>query len=121
MFQAILKMLSKNVPPAPMPPRDMPRHPLNVPGDFYVVDGECLTTGLAEGEAPDLVASCEEVSHCYYKKQPTTPEELEQAIMAVRVSCTDCHRYGGTDPAILRRLKALKLEAQCDHPLPPNG
>ena len=101
MFQALLKMLGRNTLPAPvpMPPEVFTRHPLNVPGDFYVVDGECLTCGLAEAEAPDLLADCAEVGHCYYKKQPGTPEELEQAIHAVWVTEVACHCYGGTDPA----------------------
>jgi len=57
------------------------------------------------------------VQYCYFKKQPTTPEELEQAIQVMRASDVGCHRYGGKDAGILRRLQAEGLEDQCDFPL----
>lgn len=97
--------------------RTIGRDPRNAPGDFYVEDGCCIDCGLAEAEAPALLASLKDVENCYFKKQPTTPEELEQAVQAMRVSDMGCHRYGGKDAAILRRLKAEGLEAQCDFPL----
>jgi hypothetical protein len=94
------------------------RHSKNVPGDFYVEDEMCLTCCLAEGEAPDLIGFHDNSGHCYFKKQPTTPEEVDRAIMALAVSDVAAHRYGGTNPAILHRLKELGCEEQCDHPMP---
>jgi len=117
MFQPLLKMLGWNAPPAPVPPRIRTRDPRNAPGDFYVEEGCCMTCGLAEAETPDLIASVYDVDYCYFKKQPTMPEELEQAVQAMFVSEVACHRYGGKDAGILRRLKAEGLEAQCDFPL----
>lgn len=110
-------MLGQNTPPAPISPRTITRDPRNAPGDFYVEEGCCMTCGLAEAEAPALLASLKDVENCYFKKQPTTPEELEQAVQAMFVSEVACHRYGGKDRGILRRLKAEGLEAQCDFPL----
>ncbi|MDQ2687476.1 MAG: ferredoxin [Armatimonadota bacterium] len=104
------------VPPVKCP-RTLERHPLNAPGPFYVVNGDCLTCGLAEAEAPELIESVETHGHCYYKRQPETTEEVEQAIMAMAVSETAAHRYGGNDPVILRRLKMLGCEWHCDQRL----
>ncbi len=100
-----------------VPLRTIRRDPRNVPGDFYVEEGCCMDCGLAEAEAPDLLASLKDVENCYFKKQPATPEELEQAVQAMRVSDMGCHRYGGKEAGILRRLRAEGLEAQCDFPL----
>ncbi len=55
---------------------------------------------------------------CFFKKQPETPEELDRALSAMQVNCIDTLRYSGTDPVILRRLRELGMEGQCDYPLP---
>ena len=100
------------------------REPENAPGDFYVEKNCCLGCCLPEGEAPDLMGFHEDGSgspansHCYFRKQPSTLNEVEQAIMAIRVSEIAALRYGGDNPYILRRLKAFHCEDQCDHPLP---
>jgi hypothetical protein len=60
---------------------------LNVEGDFYVEKDLCL-----QCLAPELIGFDEEYG-CYFKKQPETPEELEHAINAVRVSCIRALRY----------------------------
>jgi 4Fe-4S single cluster domain of Ferredoxin I len=88
------------------------RFPKNVPGPFYVANEQCLACGTPEQEAPDLMESDEQTGHCYFKKQPTTPEELERAVQAVQVSCCGAVLYSGNDPAILRRLKELRKEAR---------
>lgn len=79
----------------------------NVPGPFYTT-GECLACGLPEHEAPELLASldAEDNPKCdtYFIRQPETPEEVEKACRALEVCCVDDLRYGGTDPAIIRRL-----------------
>lgn len=84
------------------------RFPLNVPGPFYVANAQCLICGAPEHEAPDLMAADAETGHCYFKKQPSSPEELERAVQAVWVSCCGAVQYAGNDPAILRRLMVLK-------------
>ena len=82
--------------PAPKP------HPQNAPGPFLVEDGMCITCGIPELVAPDLIAGTSE-GHCYFQKQPATPEELERAIEAVRASCCGAVMYVGHDPVIRRR------------------
>ena len=78
----------------------------NAPGPFYVIDGECIACGVPHALAPDLVASVEdEPHHCYFKKQPETPEEIERAIKAIGNSCCGALRYAGTDKSIKKQLK----------------
>jgi hypothetical protein len=105
--------------PANWPSRGRPRlaperltpdqpHPKNAPGPFYVVNTECITCGYPHVLAPDLMAwerdSEGHESHCYFKRQPEMPEEIEQAIRAVNGSCCGALRYAGTDPEIIKRL-----------------
>jgi len=81
------------------------RHPESAPGDFYVEHNQCLSCGMPHVVAPDLVGwTDDKMSHCIWKKQPTTPKEVERAIAVLETQDLDCHRYGGTDPAILARL-----------------
>lgn len=88
-------------------------HPRSAPGDFYVEKGQCLACGVPHVVAPDLVGwTDEKVSHCYWKKQPESPAELERAIAVLEAQELGCHRYAGTDPAILNRLSS----ADCDYP-----
>jgi hypothetical protein len=96
---------------SPLPGRDS----RNAPGDFYVQCDVCLQCGAPEAEAPDLIVM--DFDGCYFKKQPETPEELEQAISAVAVSCISAVRYGGSDQKIIRRLYDLGFENDCDQPL----
>ena len=98
------------------------RNPLNTSGPFYTEANVCTACLLPEGEAPELLGFEEDLENpkfgCFFKKQPEVPEELEHTFMAMAVSCVDGLRYGGTDPAILRRLRELGMERQCDFPLP---
>ncbi|MDQ2800503.1 MAG: ferredoxin [Armatimonadota bacterium] len=98
------------------------RNPLNAPGPFYVEGGLCLHCCLPEAEAPELIGVEYEGDYltngCFFKKQPETPEELDQAIDAMSVNCVATLRYGGEDLAILRRLNELGLRSQCDYPSP---
>jgi hypothetical protein len=80
------------------------QHPLNAPGDFYVEDGLCLACQAPEHEAPDLIGHCVDSYHCYFKRQPVTPEETLLAVRAVQVGCCGAVRYGGADRNILSRL-----------------
>jgi hypothetical protein len=73
--------------------------------------------GAPEDQAPDLLAPLEgDNFDTYFIKQPTTPDEIERACRAIECCCVDALRYGGTDPAIIRRLG--NTTANCDHLLP---
>ena len=94
------------------------RHPLNASGDFYVLNGECISCGAPEYEAHDLMTHTEsEYYHCYFMRQPKTPDEMDSAIRATWASCCEAVRYGGKDHSTLVRLAELGLTKQCDHPL----
>jgi hypothetical protein len=81
------------------------RHPLNAAGDFFVECDSCMSCDASPSEAPELTAYDED-GHCYFKRQPRTPEELEHAISAVRFSCVEAVLYEGSDPEILRKINA---------------
>jgi len=88
------------------------RDPRNAPGPFYAVEKLCLSCGLPEDEAPDLLANLKETGgDTYFVKQPTTPEEVERACAALDVCCVKALRYAGDDPAIIQRLQ--KWSAEC--------
>lgn len=88
----------------------------NVPGPFYTT-GECMSCGVPESMAPELLAPFDdENSDTYFLRQPTTPEEIEHACQALEVCCADALRYGGDDPVILERL--ANSPTVCDHLLP---
>lgn len=92
------------------------RFPLNVSGDFYVADEQCIACEAPEHEAPDLMTHQPGSAHCYFYRQPGTAEELDRAIMAVAVGCCGAVRYGGTDPSVIDRLKRLGATVMCDNP-----
>jgi hypothetical protein len=93
-------------------PRFTP-HPKSAPGDFYVEKGQCLACGVPHVVAPDLVGwTDEKILHCYWKKQPKSTAEVERAIAVLEAQELGCHRYAGTDTAILDRL----LSTYCDYP-----
>ena len=92
------------------------RVPENAPGDFYVEANLCLRCCLPHGEAPDLMNDSElDFEECYFRRQPHTAVEVEQAINAILVSEIDALHYGGTDPVIIRRLYELDHGHCCDH------
>jgi hypothetical protein len=94
--------------------------PSNAPGPFYVAHGCCLCCYAPEREAPGMVGRNEgEYESCFFKKQPTTPEELDRAIAAMNVSCIPGLRYAGADPEVLRRLQEKELADRCDVLIPP--
>jgi hypothetical protein len=89
-------------------------HPKSAPGDFYVEKGQCLACGVPHVVAPDLVGwTDEKAQHCFWKKQPESPAELERAIAILEAQELECHRYAGTDPAILNRVSST----YCDYPM----
>ncbi len=97
--------------------RELPnRYRENSQGDFYVENQVCTACGAPEAEAPDLIEHSKvEYGHCYFKKQPQTPDELTMAISAMQVSCIGGLRYGGKDEEILKRLYEVGLADECDH------
>ena len=101
--------------------KPFPRHPKNAPGPFYVEDECCISCEAPESMAPDLMDHRDERFgyHCHFKKQPSTPGEIERAIMACCVSCVKAVRYAGDDPAILERFRELGGNQSCDVLLPP--
>jgi len=80
--------------------------PKNAPGPFAVLKDHCITCGAPEAEAPDLMAHDDEANSCYFRRQPMTSDETDRAIRAVQVSCCKAVVYRGTDPEIVRRIKA---------------
>jgi hypothetical protein len=105
------------------------RFPKNAPGPFYTLGyrdsygnwcGACLWCGAPEAEAPDLLAPLgDDNTDTYFVRQPQSPEEIERACRAIGVCCAEALRYGGTDPAIIRRLG--NDPAFCDYLLDDAG
>jgi hypothetical protein len=86
--------------------------PTSAPGDFYVEYNCCTSCGVPQIVATDLIGWVEEpLNHCYWKKQPETPGELERAFKIFDGQGLSCHRYAGHDPAIQRRVGY----EQCDN------
>jgi hypothetical protein len=79
-------------------------YPENAPGPFYVEHDLCILCGTPEAVAPNLVGM--NSKHCYFKKQPESARELDQAIQAVESCCCGAYRYCGTDPRVIQRLGA---------------
>lgn len=97
--------------PTPLPQRV----PENAPGDFYVQADLCTQCCLPHGEAPELLNDPKQpFRECYFRRQPQTPAEVNRAINAISVSEMCALRYAGNDPAILDKLRARNLAAQCD-------
>lgn len=99
---------------SPMDWRPYPPCPKDAPGPFYVEDGLCTGCEAPLLEAPDLMAYDEAGAGCYFRRQPETPEEVERAIRACRVSCVGAVRCSGDDPEILRRFRELGSIGPCD-------
>jgi hypothetical protein len=91
-------------------------YPKNAPGDFYVQNEHCMACEAPHGEAPDLMAHDDEggYSHCYFKRQPETPDEVERAVMACYVSCVRAVRYAGKNTKILKWFQELGSLDSCD-------
>jgi hypothetical protein len=101
------------------PRRHLP-YPLNAPGPFYSENDGCITCGAPHAAAPELMAwyldpsGTNRLTHCFFKRQPVTPEEVEAALQAMHASCVENLRYGGDDPAILDRLCRMGYIHLCD-------
>jgi len=94
--------------------KQMRRTPANVEGHFYVEADQCISCGAPEAEAPSLIRFDDVHQSCFFYRQPADAEDTYRAISAVAVCCVGALRYGGSDPAILRRLARLHLANQCD-------
>jgi hypothetical protein len=86
----------------------------NAIGPFYVEDGMCIACAAPESVAPDLMNHVgpneTDSNHCYFEKQPESPEEMDQALSAMRVCCCGALRYGGNDPKLIQRLLDIGVE-----------
>jgi hypothetical protein len=95
-------------------------YPQNAPGPFYSEEDGCITCGAPHVEAPELMAwyidpsGTNQFSHCFFKRQPETPIEVEHAINAMHSSCVENLRYRGHDPAILETLCRMGYRHLCD-------
>jgi ferredoxin len=91
--------------------KEKPRYAENAAGPFYVEKDLCIACRNPEQVAPDLIgfveSSTQTTSHCYFKRQPETPEELERAIQAVATNCCGSYRYAGNDSSVRTRLNEL--------------
>jgi hypothetical protein len=90
--------------------RKLEAQPGSVEGDFYAEKDTCIWCGVPQSVAPDLVGKDKEDA-CIWKKQPTTPEELDRAINVLNHSCCAAHRYAGTDASVWARINEPGL---CD-------
>ena len=82
--------------------------------DFYVDNTCCLSCGVPQHVAPDLVGWTDgSMRQCFWKKQPETPEEMRQAFAIFDGQEVGCHRYAGHDPAIQVRIG----RENCDFPI----
>ena len=90
------------------------RHPLNVPGDFYVEDGCCLACLVPFEAVPELLRYDDEASHCYVCQQPRTLQERQLMAEAVGLSEVRCIRYSGKDEHVLNLLSLNGELDQCD-------
>lgn len=101
-------------------PLERKPYPLNAAGPFYSVEDGCITCLAPQCAAPNLIGLYDDPSgtnarsHCFFKKQPQTQEEVDEAISAMAVSCVENLRYGGTDPVILNRLCQIGFRHLCD-------
>lgn len=82
-------------------------HPANVPGDYFVEDGCCMTCNVPLHYAPDLFAYFDDARgglHCYVRKQPESPGEHDRMFGAIRHAEAGCIMYRGRDRATQERL-----------------
>lgn len=89
-------------------------HPSNAPGPFYVEDGCCIRCAVPSEIAPELFGWTEEDTHCFVRRQPADPAEMDSMIQALWSAEADCIRYRGSDPALLKRIAELGSAELCD-------
>ncbi|QEE31002.1 hypothetical protein FTW19_25160 [Terriglobus albidus] len=87
-----------------MPPR-FTADPRSVPGDFYVIQNECMGCGIPQKIAPELVNWVESSpQHCGWVRQPASKKDLKRAIEILKQQDFGCHRYAGMDPRVLQSV-----------------
>jgi len=90
------------------------RHPLNVPGDFYVEDGCCVACLVPFEAVPELLRYDEDASHCYVCQQPRNSQERQLMAEAIGLSEVRCIRYSGKNEQVLNLLSIKGELGQCD-------
>jgi hypothetical protein len=90
------------------------RHPLNVPGDFYVTNDCCISCLVPFEKAPEHLFYNEEAMHCYVCRQPDTELEQERMVQAIHAADLGCIRYAGNEPYVLNRLTEIRQPDQSD-------
>lgn len=100
-----------------------PPHPANVPGDFYVEEGCCITCGVPMEEAPEIFgwAGGSDSTHCVVVHQPKTAQSVDRTLNAMLSSEVDCIRYRGADREIARRIVEMGGRNQCDRAPPADA
>jgi len=58
------------------------RYQENIPGQYYV-DDQCIDCDLCRNRLPDVFARSEEGGHSFVVRQPATPEEIEESLLAL--------------------------------------
>ena len=99
-----------------------PPHPANVPGPFYVEDGCCITCGVWEDIAPDLLAwtpDGDSNPHCIVARQPETDAEFGRMLRAMDAAEVACIRVRACRPDWAGRLRKAGLGDQIDPPDEP--
>jgi len=91
------------------------RYSKNVPGDFYVETGCCITCGVPMGEAPEFFEMDDD--QCYIVKQPASQEERISLVDAIGTQEVGCIRYAGTDRKVMERMRDKGDIDCCDSPL----
>lgn len=92
-------------------------NPANVPGDFYVEDKCCTLCEVPFVWAPDLFGRWPDASkpeHCYIKRQPATPDDVDAMLSVILCAEFDCIRYRGHDRAIQSQLVEIGKGMVCE-------
>ena len=90
------------------------RYPKNVPGDFYVEEGCCVTCAVPMAEAPEFFEMDDE--QCYVVRQPASMQEADYLLNAIGTQEVGCIRYAGEDKSIIVRMVDNGDGDSCDSP-----
>lgn len=96
--------------------------PRAVPGPFYTLREDCLICEAPHEKAPSLMATHDDKAagcstHGFFKKQPETAPEVDEALDALGASCIEGLRYGGKDREIPLKPRARGPNRLRDHPI----
>ena len=90
-------------------------HPLNAPGNFYVVHRCCTSCDIPRTTAPELFAYDAE-DHCYVRRQPANESELNKALRVLWEQELDCVRYRGSNEDTLSKMAQMGNAHLSDSP-----